>query len=51
MMRSRKTFEVQVEDEMEETPKTTLNTKVLCAMKNLQTLYKNDPNKIVNQAA
>ena len=44
-------FEEQVDDKIKVTPKTTLNPKVVHAMKNLQALYNNHANKIVKQAA
>ena len=43
-------FEWEKDEELEVTPKTTLNPKVVGAMKNLQASYNKDPNKIVEQA-
>ena len=51
MMMLKKTFfEGQVEAEIEVTPKTTLNPKIVPVMKNLQSSYIEDANKIVKQA-
>ena len=40
-------FEDQIDDEIHMTPKTTLNSKVVRAMKNLQASYNEDANMIV----
>ena len=41
----------QIKEEIEVISKTTLNPKVVSAMKNLQALYNDDANMIVKQAA
>ena len=42
-------FEEWVNDEIKVTPKTTLNPKMVCAVKNLQASYNNDANNIFKQ--
>ena len=44
-------FIVDINEEVEATPKTTINAAVVQAMKQLQTSYNNDAKKIVEQAA
>ena len=39
-----------VNDKVKANPKTTMNAKVLCAMKKLLTSYNNDANKIIKAA-
>ena len=41
----------EIEEAIEVTPKTTINPKVVRTIKNLQALYNEDANKIVDQAA
>ena len=49
-MKPEKHYE-EIDDNIEATPKTTLNQKVVYAIKNLQALYNEDANKIVKQVA
>ena len=44
-------FEGQIDDKIEVTHKTTLNQKVVQALKNIQALYNEDVNKIIEQVA
>ena len=43
-------FEEQIQDEIEVIPKTTFNPKLVKAVKNLQALYNEDTNMIIEQA-
>ena len=45
-----KVFDEDINDEVREIPKTTINAKVVQAMKKLQALYNDNANKIVKQA-
>ena len=45
-----KIFSTKIDDEVKVTPKPTINTKVVQAMKKLQALYNDHSNKIVKQA-
>ena len=44
-------FDVDIDKNIEPTPKSTINAKVVQASKQLQVLYNDDANKIVEQAA
>ena len=44
-------FEEDINEEVKVTPKTTINAKMMQAMKQLQASYNNNANKIVEQAA
>ena len=43
-------FDKDIDNEVEATPKTTINTKVVQAMKKLQALFNNSANKVIKQA-
>ena len=44
-------FDNDINEEIEVTPKTTINAKVVCTMKKLQALCNDDTSKIVAHAA
>ena len=44
-------FDVDISEEVEATPKISINAKMVQAMKKLQASYNNDANKILKQAA
>ena len=43
-------FDEDIDDQVKVAPQTTINTKVVQAMKKFQALYNDDENKIIEQA-